>query len=236
MSYEKYYPGGWQSGESGGTPITPEALNHIENGVKELDQGKAPAGYGLGEYATNISYKSLESVFKSGKSGLYRGQVITELTELGNQWVWLDIRIESATYGLAYGCTYGGNKFIVRFARGVVQPLDWENPPMALGVEYRTTEQCNGYTVYAKRIRYTLSSAISADNSTVDTKIPHGISNFSELVRCNCWKQGYVLPYLKDNGGFTAISRVESTDITLRVHNASWSPSIWDIDLYYVKS
>ena len=33
MSYEKYYPGGWQSGESGGTPITPEALNHMEDGI-----------------------------------------------------------------------------------------------------------------------------------------------------------------------------------------------------------
>lgn len=34
MSYEKYYPGGWQSGESGGTPITPEALNHMEAGIE----------------------------------------------------------------------------------------------------------------------------------------------------------------------------------------------------------
>ena len=34
MSYEKYYPNGWQSGENGGTPITPEALNHMEDGLK----------------------------------------------------------------------------------------------------------------------------------------------------------------------------------------------------------
>lgn len=33
MSYEKFYSGGWQSGETGGTPITPEALNHIEQGI-----------------------------------------------------------------------------------------------------------------------------------------------------------------------------------------------------------
>lgn len=43
MSYEKYYPGGWQSGESGGTPITPEALNHIENGIKQTYSDFAPA-------------------------------------------------------------------------------------------------------------------------------------------------------------------------------------------------
>lgn len=33
MSYKKYYEGGWRSGETGGTPITPEALNHMENGI-----------------------------------------------------------------------------------------------------------------------------------------------------------------------------------------------------------
>ena len=37
MNYQKYYPNGWQSGESGGTPITPEALNHIEDGILNLN-------------------------------------------------------------------------------------------------------------------------------------------------------------------------------------------------------
>lgn len=35
MSYKKYYEGGWQSGEAGGTPITPEALNHMEQGISD---------------------------------------------------------------------------------------------------------------------------------------------------------------------------------------------------------
>lgn len=34
MGYEKYYQGGWKSGEAGGTPITPEALNHMEAGIE----------------------------------------------------------------------------------------------------------------------------------------------------------------------------------------------------------
>lgn len=46
MSYEKYYPGGWQSGESGGTPITPEALNHIENGIKQTHSEFLPLSGG----------------------------------------------------------------------------------------------------------------------------------------------------------------------------------------------
>lgn len=31
--YTPYYSGGWQSGESGGTPITPAALNNMESGI-----------------------------------------------------------------------------------------------------------------------------------------------------------------------------------------------------------
>lgn len=33
MAYTPYYSGGWQSGEQGGTPITPAALNNMENGI-----------------------------------------------------------------------------------------------------------------------------------------------------------------------------------------------------------
>lgn len=90
MSYEKFYPNGWQSGESGGTPITPEALEHIEKGIVDAYKNLAPA-------------------------------------------------VESADYP---GCYY-------RTVNGVVE---WINPPMVLGVEYRTTRRSNGKVVYAKKV------------------------------------------------------------------------------------
>jgi hypothetical protein len=31
MAFTPYYSGGWQSGEEGGTPITPDALNHYDD-------------------------------------------------------------------------------------------------------------------------------------------------------------------------------------------------------------
>lgn len=33
MAYTPYYSGGWQSGEEGDTPVTPAALNHMEDGI-----------------------------------------------------------------------------------------------------------------------------------------------------------------------------------------------------------
>lgn len=35
MSYSSYYNGKWQYGETGATPITPGALNYMENGIAE---------------------------------------------------------------------------------------------------------------------------------------------------------------------------------------------------------
>ena len=33
MAYTPYYPGGWQAGEAGETPVTPAALNNMEDGI-----------------------------------------------------------------------------------------------------------------------------------------------------------------------------------------------------------
>lgn len=47
MSYSPYYPSGWLTGETGATPITPEALNHMEEGIKDAmpKSGGAMTGY-----------------------------------------------------------------------------------------------------------------------------------------------------------------------------------------------
>lgn len=33
MSYTRYYASGWLEGETGNTPITPDALNYMESGI-----------------------------------------------------------------------------------------------------------------------------------------------------------------------------------------------------------
>ena len=50
------------------------------------------------------------------------------------------------TYGY-----YGYTKWVKNRFSGTWYPLEWENPPMVLGVEYRTTERCEGKPVYTKR-------------------------------------------------------------------------------------
>lgn len=44
MSYARCYTGGWASAESGGTPITPTALNHMEDGIVQANRVKIQCG------------------------------------------------------------------------------------------------------------------------------------------------------------------------------------------------
>lgn len=83
MGYEKYYPGGWQSGEAGGTPITPEALNHMEAGIenavptsrtvngKELTEDITLSASDVGAAAS--SHNQSASTITSGTLGVARG-------------------------------------------------------------------------------------------------------------------------------------------------------------------
>ena len=48
MAYTPYYSGGWQSGEQGGTPITPAALNHIDQGIAGITPASIEAVIGNG--------------------------------------------------------------------------------------------------------------------------------------------------------------------------------------------
>ena len=54
MAYTPYYHGGWQSGEEGGTPITPEALNNMETGI-----GNALTG---GDVVNNLTSSATDKV------------------------------------------------------------------------------------------------------------------------------------------------------------------------------
>lgn len=64
MAYTPYYPGGWQSGEQGGTPITPAALNNMENGIAQSAVGGA--GYLKTQDGTLLQWGVVDSTGSSG--------------------------------------------------------------------------------------------------------------------------------------------------------------------------
>ena len=54
MAYTPYYPSGWQSGEEGGTPITPEALNNMEAGIGAANAIGDPVTVAHGGTGSNV--------------------------------------------------------------------------------------------------------------------------------------------------------------------------------------
>lgn len=163
MSYERYYPNGWQSGATGGTPVTPEALAHFDQGIIELDTDLSSCGYGrpLSTIAASTEAefeKSLQTIAAAMENHSTR-QVKAMLSFLN-----------FTTYSVVEIYKHsGGNQLIVTIRsprnNGTTlqkvytsvngwNPIEWYNPPMDAGVEYRTTERYNNKTVLVQRIPF----------------------------------------------------------------------------------
>ena len=115
--------------------------------------GVAPAGYGLGETSPYIA--------KTSESGEYDADTIDKTgffaaktnTPTGNWCYGLHVnRNDSKAFQLLTS-EFSEKEFALRKKiSGVWQPWEWVNPPMKLGVEYRTTERYQGKPVYVSLI------------------------------------------------------------------------------------
>lgn len=69
--------------------------------------------------------------------------------------------------------------------------VEWFNPPMLLGVEYRTTERCMGKPVYVKLVNF---GAIPTSGTT--KSVEHGISNVGFVIHVfGTTSAGFSIPY-----------------------------------------
>ena len=111
--------------------------------------GAAPAGYGLGSPVKDIKASDLNT---TTYNGWYRlaGDSLT----VGG-YTYSDWHIHVSKYSnsnlVQEMYTLNGYKAIRQCYNGTWYE-EWENPPMELGKEYRTTERYNGQPVYVKRL------------------------------------------------------------------------------------
>lgn len=142
-----YTPTVWKNGEF--PPIDAEHLNKIEQGIAN----SAPGGFGLG-VAGGQSLSATDDLDTVTKNGVYQwSSSLPKNAPTGyckmrvwNGADWISQEIMSA---------YANEKDSIRrrvFNNNVWGPFEWVNPPMALGVEYRTTERYMGKPVYAQLI------------------------------------------------------------------------------------
>ena len=153
-----------------------------------FDEDKAPAGYGYGEpmpyYGTTDEAingifndwltrlkpdESIQICFSTGASGVTRGTSFHgTLIKTSNDYATL----------FAQGYLDTGAMLVKTKYAGVWGEWEWVNPPMFLGVEYRTTERWQGKPVYTKLINF----GALPDTST--RLVSHGITGITQVIRC----------------------------------------------------
>lgn len=211
------------------------------------DVGAAPAGYGFGEqvYYTNIlNMTSLDQLFTSCYFAISESQVVTVnnisfASAYGRCLAFMDGRVYQELMML------GNTTKLVRYCfNGTWSEWECENPPMDVGVEYRTTERYDGKPVYRKLIKYTNTTTMGNISGSVDYNIPHGISGFSELVELNArYGTRTMIPYptYKTISGtvyasVSGVTVVSDTNIVMRITNDTFNPADWFFSLAYTKS
>lgn len=145
-----YTPTVWKNGEF--PPIDAEHLNKIEQGIAN----SAPGGFGLGtrsKWLTNAD--DLNNIYQGGFYFWY-GNNIPANAPAGINYGGMIVMSRSATEFVqqVFNITDISNLqncMLVRTAyNNTWYPWEWVNPPMELGIEYRTTERFLGKPVYVK--------------------------------------------------------------------------------------
>lgn len=192
----------------------------------------APGGYGLGTTGTYCANAN-----NANKSGWYGVDTNTTNIPSGAPGTMFVKTLSTENGTDIYQTVTSGVTAIRRYYSswaGAWQPWEYENPPMSLGVEYRTTERCEGNPVYAKRISYTPNGTLGNENVMTDITIPHGISGFGKLVRSNGTVSTYQFPVVMANGGTLSISQVSVSAIVVRLYKCTAASTMY-FDLYYTK-
>lgn len=139
-------------------------------------------------------------------------------------------------YAALEAINYDGNKAIKCMYGGVWNPWEWVNPPMAVGVEYRTTERFAGAPVYCGVISYTNAATIGGSGSNVVIEIPHPFSGLDKPIRATGRQNGvYPVPNVTSGGNTYVITRIDSNSIDLRLNGCTFDSRTWYFTIYYTK-
>lgn len=203
-----------------------EAIDELKSNADEFEanvaaqmETKAPSGYGLGTHATGLVNVDLNDVTKTGFYCFDTG-----------------VGVENAPTSLPsifgvhpfYNGSYAEQKCILLDGKGtklrrikhndVWQPWEYENPPMTLWEEYRTTERWMGKPVYTKLVSYTPSNDIGNSGGTYGFAIEFSTPSFEYLTKFAGsinMESGNVFPGVNTDGGFFGVNFMNSGGIAL---------------------
>lgn len=142
-------------------------------GVAAALSNKAPAGFGLGTVAVNIS-----DLNDATKNGWYMngagGEAVHAPDNVPGWLVLVCACADEIVFQTAY--RYGSDKGLISARRahhylfGGWHPWEWINPPMQLGVEYRTTERYSNKPVFVMAVNG--GGFPNSSSKKIDVQIP----------------------------------------------------------------
>lgn len=163
--------------------LYPITRTDLVDGLEELLGTKAPAGYGLGVARTETEVADCNDAVRNGWY-ITRSDSANSPMQLAS-WMRVDAYNENNLVQTWYNDEYGGI-IAQRMKAGTWGEWEWVKYPMALGVEYRTTERYNGNAVYVQAINLGIPGA-----NTTTVTIPTGRPIRSVALQNN----GFALPY-----------------------------------------
>ena len=153
-----------EQGIADAVSVTPQSLTDGQKTQARGNIGAAPSGYGYGEMIQRIGHDNITddefvSLLEDLLSKLGYNEAIqlcwvnhptiSGVTFIGTLW-----KSSAGAYATLTGTSYSGNMLLRYKTNGVWQPTEWVNPPMDLGIEYRTTEQYLGKPVYVQAVNF----------------------------------------------------------------------------------
>lgn len=232
-----------------------DAVQSLTDGQKTQARGNigaAPSGGGVMEYATEIAASSasesydtfcakLDAVLATMPDGSVKflrvyppqyyayGIDMCALYKSNNNYASV-YTIGSYNYG-RQGFRMVKRKLYSSDPAGQWDPLEYINPDMKLGVEYRTTERYLGKPVYVKLV----DCGLLADGK----KVAHGISNMDTCLSVMEVRAGLLMPQIFNhslNDPWTCyVASVDKTNITLACGSSS-AGSNCQVTLKYTKT
>ena len=118
------------------------------------DVGAAPAGFGLGGNIPSVAWDDIDTIRKPGWYHV-QGTMITVCGITFNfAYMRVDGSIDDYCTQTLYPWSCAQSLIMRECYGGTWKEFEIQNPPMQVGVEYRTTERWQGKPVYAKLIKF----------------------------------------------------------------------------------
>lgn len=195
----------------------------------------APGGYGLGVSPESENFKTISTISDLDsvtKNGFYAFRCNSNITISGFTLDFFAVRVWAFNDNNVIQEIFpSGWDYVLRRARknGTWGELEWFNPPMLLGVEYRTTERFEGKPVYTKVIN--CGKATPGGTTSISLNGDFG----TMVIRSEAHNKWMSMPYYIGNDTYKLVAKaVTPTEIEIEAGTSHTNTTIC-VRAWYLK-